>query len=141
MKGFIAAIIVLIILGFTFTTLPSDFARLIKGYIDIEAITKERIIKPVIDKILENKNAEEARLELLEKAGVSLSMIGEELKNETSPAKKKEALQKLVQETEGALEEIKNNNSDPGFIREIAKKIVANILSSQEICEEKSSGE
>lgn len=135
MRAFFAAIIVLIILAFTFTTLPSDFARLMTN-----SIGTESLLKTVREKTF-GKNPVESRADLIDEIEGTIREIEREVERlsysraTTSPfaldGKKKNSPQELLRRAEDLLEELRAKNAEQGLLEGAAEKVIEKVLPAQ----------
>lgn len=134
----------LIILAFTFTTLPADFAGLLSHSINTTRIPEE-LLGGIAKKLLGGQDSKELRLELIDQIEASLQSLEKELvtaakksSSGTMLSSKKESVktpEKIIRETEDLLEELRSRNADEGFLRETAEKIISKMLPSSKVCE------
>ena len=133
MKAFFTAIIVLIVLAFTFTTLPSDFAQLLKT-----SIKTDSIFKTVREKTI-GKSPIETRADLIDEIEGTIQELEREverLSNSRSTAtssltldgKKKNTPQELIKRAEDLLEELRAKNAEQGLLEGAAEKAIERVL-------------
>lgn len=145
MNAFIAAIIVLIVLAFTFTNLPGDLARRVQDSADVNGFIKTYIVGPLAKNFTGGKSPEETRLELIDKIQGSIGALENQLQESqpskdgtgqiaTSTENTKKSPSELANEAQDLLEELKSHNADEGFLRDTADKIISKVLPSSSQC-------
>ena len=145
MNAFIAAIIALMILAFTFTNLPRDLAKRIQNSADISGFIKKSVLSPLAQNFAGGKNPEELRLELIDKISGSLETLRGELKENPSAktgagqatistASIEKSPAELVNQAQDLLEELRSHNADGGLLKETAEKIISKVLPPPNDC-------
>ncbi len=133
MRAFFTAIIVLIVLAFTFTTLPSDFARILTN-----SIGTEFLLKTMREKTF-GKNPVETRANLIDEIEGTIQELEHEVErlshsrgtatsSLTLDSKKKNTPQELLKRAEDLLEELRAKNAEQGLLQGAAEKAIERVL-------------
>ena len=133
MKAFFTAIIVLIILAFAFTTLPSDFARILASRTGTESLLKTLREKTI------GKNPVEARADLIDEIEGTIQELEREIErlessrktatpSPSSESKKVKTPQELLRKAEDLLEELRARNAEQGLLQGAAEKAIERVL-------------
>ena len=132
-KAFFTAIIVLIVLAFTFTTLPSDFARILTNSIETESL-----LKTVHEKTF-GKNPVETRADLIDEIEGTIQELEREVErlshsrgtatsSLTLDSKKKNTPQELLKRAGDLLEELRAKNAEQRLLQGAAEKAIERVL-------------
>lgn len=148
MKGFLAAIMFLIMSALFFTSLPGDIFRRIREN-DIPDSIKERIGALVTTRIFPQKNTAEKRRALIDEIEKAITAAKEELFNTSPSSGEAEAanaadapprflrdkrVEELLNEAENRIQELRIKNTDEGVVRNTAARILDAVLPSEDAC-------
>lgn len=144
MKALFTAIIVLIILAFTFTTLPSDFARILANSTGTASLLKTLREKTI------GKNPVEARANLIDEIEGTIQELEREIERLESPkktatpspsseSKKARTPHELLRKAEDLLEELRARNAEQGLLQSASESVLEQFIPRQDcsVCRQK----
>ena len=144
MRAFFTAIIVLVILAFTFTTLPSDFARILASRTGTASLLKTLREKTI------GKNPVEDRADLIDEIEGTIHELEREIERLEGPrktatpspsleSKKARTPHELLRKAEDLLEELRARNAEQGLLQSASEKALEQFIPRQDcsVCRQK----